>query len=196
MRTLLILITLFSFSAQAAHKIISINAFDLAYSGGLLYKTDDAKSGPNRKETNFKLNLNYAQEATNIMGLMIKGIFRYERENVDYTSDTTNSTLALSGGFLHNFQYNDIKNSFFGGAQLGIERQSIDNGVKDKSGFNFTLGFEAGKRWDLGTYSVASISYAPSVELLIRRYGGDIRDDYYTRGNEVRLNFLKFDIHF
>jgi hypothetical protein len=196
MRLVLIALLLTSSLAWSSNKIVSINAFDLAYSGGLLYKSDDAKTGPNRKETTFKLNLNYAQNTNQIMGLMWKGIFRYERENVDQATDTTNSIFALSFGVLHNFQYNDIKNSFFGGVQLGMEHETIDDGTTDETGMNFTLGFEAGKRWDLGNYSVANISYAPTVELMMRRYGGDIRDEFYTRGTEIRLNFLKFDILF
>jgi hypothetical protein len=58
------------------------------------------------------------------------------------------------------------------------------------------LYFEGGKRWDLGTYSVANISYSPSVDFKYTRYGGDIREEFFTSGTDFRINFLKFDILF
>jgi len=55
---------------------------------------------------------------------------------------------------------------------------------------------EGGKRWDMGQYSVANISYAPTVSLQLKRYGGNIRNEYFTSGTDFRINFLKFDILF
>jgi hypothetical protein len=82
-------------------------------------------------------------------------------------------------------------------ALLGIERATYDFGpTDDESGFNEFLLFEGGKRFDLGSYSVANISYAPTISLNLKRYGGDVRDHYFKSGNEVRFNFLKFDILF
>ena len=83
------------------------------------------------------------------------------------------------------------------GAMIGMERETkeIVSG-KDKTGFNFFLNLEAGKRWDLGSYSSANISFAPTISFNLKRYGGTIRDDYFTSAREFRFNFLKFDILF
>ena len=70
-------------------------------------------------------------------------------------------------------------------------RQLIDN-----SGFNFSLKLEGGKRFDLGQYSVANISYAPTIALTLKRYGGDIRDEFFKSSRELAFHFLKFDILF
>ena len=78
---------------------------------------------------------------------------------------------------------------------LKFYRYEIGN-QDDQSGFNIFTDLEVGKRFDMGAYSVANISYAPSFSLTLKRYGGDIRDDYYRSGNEIKINFLKFDILF
>jgi hypothetical protein len=98
---------------------------------------------------------------------------------------------------LYNLQPDNIKNSIMFGAMAGLERQTMElTSGKDYSGFNLFLNFEAGKRWDLGSYSSANISYAPTVSLNLKRYGGDIRDNNFTSTRDLRFNFLKFDILF
>ena len=83
------------------------------------------------------------------------------------------------------------------GAVAGIERGTFQQaGGSKEAGFNLFLNLEAGKRWDLGSYSAANISYAPTVSLNLKRYGGDIRDTYFKSGRDLRFNFLKFDILF
>ena len=198
MRILVVLAALLCVAAaRAQDRIVSINAFELGYTGGLMFKNDNGKGGTKDREANeFKLNLNFAQKLADYPQMMFKGIARIERSHVDQGSDTTNSIWALSGGVLFNHDAADIKNSMFAGAQVGFEWQTIDTGADDESGINITLGVEAGKRWDMGSYSVANISYAPSIEALYRRYGGDIRDEFYTSGTELKFNFLKFDILF
>ena len=69
-------------------------------------------------------------------------------------------------------------------------------GSGSESGLNVYTNLEAGKRWDLGSYSVANISYAPTISLNLKRYGGNIRDEYFTSSRDLRFNFLKFDILF
>lgn len=198
MRILVLLAALLCVAAaKAQDRIISVDAGQLSYAGALVFKNDKGKGGTKDRETNeFKINLNYAQKLADYPQLMIKGIGRIERNEVDQGADATNSIWALSGGILINHDPADIKNSMFAGAQVGVEWETIDNYTDDESGLNLTLGVEAGKRWDMGSYSVANISYAPTLELLYRRYGGDIRDEFYTSGTEVKLNFLKFDILF
>lgn len=184
-------------AARAQDRVVSIDAFDLGYTGGILFKSDKGKGNrKDRDENNFRLNLNYAQKLPDVPQMMIKGIARMERSNVDHNSDTTNSVYAFSAGVLLNQDANDVKNSLFAGAQAGFEWQSIDDGTNDETGLNLVFSAEGGKRWYMGSYSAANISYAPSIELLFRRYGGDIRDEFYTSGTEVKLNFLKFDILF
>ena len=184
-------------AARAQDRIVSIDAFQLGYTGGLIFKNDNGKgSRKDREENTFKLNLNYAQKLQEYPQLMLKGVGRIERENVDQGDDATNSIWALSGGVILNLDETDIKNSMFVGSQVGFEWQTIDDGRDDESGINFVLSVEAGKRWDMGSYSVANISYAPTFEALYRRYGGDIRDEFYTSGTELKFNFLKFDILF
>jgi hypothetical protein len=185
-------------AARAQDRIVSIDAFQLGYTSGFVFKNDTGKGSTKDKDENhFKLNLNFAQKLAEYPQLMIKGVARVDRSHVEQGStDTTNSIWALSGGVLFNLDSNDIKNSLFVGGQLGLEWQTIDNGSKDKSGVNVTLAAEAGKRWDMGSYSVANISYAPTIDLLYRRYGGNIRDTFYTSGTELRFNVLKFDILF
>ena len=51
----MIVLALGSF-AHAQSRIVSIDAFDYAYSGGLLMKSDEGKT-TDREETTFKLNL-------------------------------------------------------------------------------------------------------------------------------------------
>lgn len=198
MKILLILMSLiFASSAFAQKRIVSVDAFDLAYSGGLAFRHDNGKRN-DRNESEFRLKLNYAQNWEEYVGLMWKAQVNFDRLNRDFgAADTFESRYGIAGGFLYNFDAEEVKNSFFTGVLLGIERATLDfAGVKEKSGFNIFTTLEAGKRWDLGKYSVANISYAPSVSLTLKRYGGGLRDDYYKSGNEIRFNFLKFDVLF
>ncbi len=198
MKVLIALIVLVvSTSVFAQKRIISVDAYDLAYSSGLAFSHDNGKHS-DRDTTDFRLNLNYAQTIEQYVGLMWKAQLNFNRRDEDYGSqDYFESSYGLAGGLLYNFQPNDIKNSFLVGGNLGVERASYDYGpTKEKSGFNLSMQFEGGKRWDLGSYSVANISYAPTISVLLKRYGGGIRDDYFKSGNEIRFNFLKFDVLF
>jgi hypothetical protein len=186
-----------SLMAFAQKRVVSIDAYDLSYTGGLMLKHDKGK-GPDRDETNFRFNLNYAQSFEQYVGLMWKAKLYFNRSDVDMSSfDSIESAWGAAGGFIYNFQPENIKDSVLVGAMLGAERATYEaNRIDDKSGFNFFMEVEAGKRWDLGKYSVANISYAPTVAWNWKRYGGDIRDYYYKSGYELKLNFLKFDILF
>ena len=198
MKVLIALIVLaVSASASAQKRIVSVDAYDLAYSSGLSFKHDNGK-GPDRDTTNFRLNLNFAQSIEQYVGLMWRAQLNFNREDVDFGgNDAFSSSYGVAGGVLYNFQADDIKNSFLLGAGVGVERATYEYGSSDdESGFNMFMQFEAGKRWDLGSYSVANISYAPTVSALFKRYGGDIRDEYFKSGNEIRFNFLKFDVLF
>lgn len=198
MKLLIALLVLISAGiASAQTRIVSIDAFDLSYTGGILLKKDNAKSGDDREETTFKLNLNYAQTMPEYVGLMWKAMAYWNRQSVNYNGDSLDNRFGAAGGFLYNFQAEDIKNSFFGGAMAGIERQTLEYPHQDdQAGFNFFMIFEGGKRWDLGSYASTNISYAPTIALQWKRYGGDIRDEIFKTGTELRLNFLKFDILF
>jgi hypothetical protein len=196
---LVVLCSVFSLSALSQTRVISIDAFDYSYSGGLSFKHDEGKGSTDDKDsTTFKFNLNYAQNLPEYVGLMWKAQAYWNRENVDQGSaDTLNSTFGATGGVLYNFNPDNMKNSLMAGASFGIERQTIEEtSGRDESGFNLSLNFEAGKRWDLGSYSSANISYAPTVSFHWKRYGGGIRDDLYTSSRDLRFNFLKFDILF
>ena len=197
MKFLVALVALVSVGvASAQSRIVSIDAFDLNYSGGLIIKTDSGKS-PKREETTFRLNLNYAQSIEQYQGLMWKAKIFFNREDVDWGTDSLSSSWGAAGGALYNFQADNIKESFFAGILVGIERMTFEaNGRSDESGFNFFTDLEVGKRFDLGQYSIASIAYAPSLAYTYKRYGGDLRDKYFKRGNEIKINFLKFDILF
>lgn len=198
MKVLVLLMSLLvAGSSFAQSKLVSVDAFDLSYVGGLAFRHDDGKRS-NRHETDFRLKLNYAQNWEEYVGLMWKAQINFDRLNRNFgSSDVFESTFGLSGGFLYNFAADDIKNSFYTGLLVGAERATYEYpGVKEKSGYNLFFTAEGGKRWDLGRFSVANISYAPSVSFTFKRYGGGIRDDYFKRGNELRFNFLKFDILF
>lgn len=197
MKFLLALVLLVSsVIASAQSRIVSIDAFDLSYTGGLLIKSDSGK-GADRDETTFRVNLNYAQNWDQYVGVMWKAKAFINREDVDWGGDSLVSTWGAAGGFLYNFQAENIKESFFAGALVGIERMTLEQGgLDDQSGFNIFTDLEVGKRFDLGQYSVANISYAPTFVLTLKRYGGDLRDDYFRSGNEIKINFLKFDILF
>lgn len=193
---LIVLVT--SAVASAQTRIVSIDAFDLAYSGGLLVKDDNGK-GPDREETNFRFNLNYAQNWDQYVGVMWKVRAFINRQDIEFggNNDYEETRWGGAAGALYNFDASDIKNSFFAGAMLGIERATYQVGnAQDESGFNIFTDLEGGKRFDLGQYSVANISYAPSIQVTLKRYGGDIRDRYYKSGKEIKFNFLKFDILF
>lgn len=198
MKLLIAIFVLMSVSlASAQSKIVTIDAFDFTYTGGLLIKSDNGK-GPDRDETTFRLNLNYAQNWERYVGLMWKGRAYINREDVDFGSDDYKETRwGGAAGFLYNFQSENMKESFFASAMLGVERATYEIGNQDdQSGFNIFTDLEAGKRFDLGQYSVVNIAYAPSFSFTFKRYGGDIRDDYFRSGNEIKINFLKFDILF
>jgi hypothetical protein len=183
--------------ASAQTRIVSIDAFDLSYTGGLLIKNDNAKSGrKDREETTFRFNVNYAQNLEQYVGLMWKAKAYFNRVDIDWGGDELYSSLGAAGGFLYNFNHDDIKNSLFVGAMAGLERATVDNGSDDESGFNLFTDLEVGKRWDLGSYAKINVSYAPTVALTLKRYGGGIRNEYYRNGSEFRFNFLKFDIMF
>ena len=182
--------------ATAQNQIVSIDAFDLSYTGGLLIKSDDAKRGKDRDETTFKFNVNYARDWEQYVGLMWKAKAYFNREDIEQEGDSLYSRFGAAGGFLYNFQSEDIKNSFFAGAMLGLERTTIDDGDEDESGFTIVTDFEGGRRWDMGSYAKVNISYAPSVAFTYKRYGGGIRDEFFKSGTELKFNFLKFDILF
>ena len=187
-----------SVQAFSQTRIVSIDAYDLAYSGGLSFRNDDAKKGSDRETTNFRLNLNYAQNIEQAVGLMWKVSAHFNRNHVDYGAyDSKESNVGATGGILYNFQHADIKNSWLIGAGVLVEHATYEIGAgDDESGLNLGLNFEGGKRFDLGSYSVANISYAPTVSFGFKRYGGDIRKEYFKSGNDLRLNFLKFDVLF
>lgn len=188
---LVVLVT--SVVASAQTRIVSIDAFDYSYTGGLVFKSDKAKRGSDRDETTFRFNLNYAQSIEQYVGLMWKAKAYLNRADVD---NTLESALGAAGGFLYNLQADDVKNSFFAGIMGGLERMTIDDGTDDESGFNMFFDLEGGKRWDMGEYAKINLSYAPSVAFTGKRYGGGIRDEFYKTGSELKFNFLKFDILF
>lgn len=198
MKMLVLLIAfVMSSAAFAVNQIVSIDAFDLSYTGGLMFKSDDAKKGrKDREESSFNINLNYARDWEPYVGLMWKAKAYFNREDVDWNSDTLISRFGAAGGIIYNFQADDVKNSFFAGAMLGLERATIEIGNDDESGFNIFTDFEGGKRWDLGQYAKINIAYAPSVAFTWKRYGGGIRDEFFKTGTELKFNFLKFDILF
>lgn len=193
---LIVLVT--SVMASAQTRVVSIDAFDMSYTGGLLFKTDKAKRGSDYEETTFRLNLNYAQSLEQYVGLMWKAQAYINREDSEFRGqDTLDSRWGGAIGALYNFQAEDIKNSFLAGASVGLERQSIEAaGGDDEAGFNLFFLFEGGKRWDMGEYAKMNISYAPTASFQWKRYGGDLRDEYFTSGTELKINFLKFDILF
>lgn len=179
------------------NKIVSIDAFDLSYTGGLVFKTDNTRSGSNRRGTEFRFNLNYAQDINNAQGLMVKAMAFYNREKTKWGEVSLESNLGVAGGLLYNLDHRDVKNSFFAAALVGAERSELEfKGASNKKGVNLFLITEAGKRWDLGRYSVVNISYAPTVSFEYKRYGGKIRSTYFKSGTELKFNFLKFDILF
>ena len=194
---LALIISALSFASLAQTKIVSVDAFDMAYSGGLSFKHNEGKHDDN-DTTTFRFNVNYAQSLPEYVGLMWKAQAYWNRVDVDFGNhDSLSSEFGAGVGFLYNFQAEDIKNSFMGSALIGLERATYEfSGTDDESGFNMLLTMEGGKRFDLGSYSVANVSYAPTVSLQFRRYGGDIRDTYYKNSRDIRFNFLKFDILF
>ncbi len=178
-------------------KIVTIDAFDFAYSGGLILKNDNAK-GSDREETTFRLNLNFAQSLDQYAGLMWKARAYINREDTEFgASDYQETRWGGAAGLLYNFQADNVKESFFASGMVGLERATYEIGNNDdESGFNIFTDLEVGKRFDMGAYSVANISYSPSFTLTLKRYGGDIRDEYFKSGSEIKINFLKFDILF
>jgi hypothetical protein len=194
---LALIISALSMAAVAQTRIISVDAFDMAYTGGLSFKHNEGKDDDN-DTTTFRFNLNYAQAMPEYVGLMWKAQVYWNREEVDFKgADSLESEFGVSGGLLYNFQAEDIKNSYMASALVGLERGTYElAGSDDEAGFNMLLKLEGGKRFDLGAYSVANISYAPTVSLELKRYGGDVRDTYYKNSRDIRFNFLKFDILF
>lgn len=192
-----LLVSLVSLSAFSQTKLVTIDGQELAYTGALVFSKDKGKHD-DRKTTEFKFSVNYAQSFEQYVGLMWRALGYFNREDTDFgKSDTLVSEFGLGGGLIYNFQADDIKNSVFVSGVVGIERAKYEfDGGKDEAGFNLFTVLEAGKRFDLGQYSAANISYAPSFSLLLKRYGGDIRDEYFKSRSEVRFNFLKFDILF
>jgi len=183
---------------MAESRIVSIDAFDMAYTGGLSFKHDNSKSR-DRDVSTLRLNLNYAQELPQYPGLMWKAKVNINRENVDHgAADSFSSAYGAAGGVLYNVNPEDLKNSFMVSALAGLEYATYEYATAsdDDSGINMFLEVEGGKRFDMGQYSVASISYAPTISVNLKRYGGDLRDHYFTNGSEIKLNFLKFDILF
>jgi hypothetical protein len=195
---LILLILMTSINLFAQTRIVSLDAFDTSYTGGLLIKTDKAKTGSDYEESNFRLNLNYAQSIEQYVGLMWKAQAFLNRRDYEFRgSDTLDSRWGAAVGALYNFQHEDIKNSFLASGSVGLERQALEiAGGDDEAGFNLFFLFEGGKRWDMGHYAKLNVSYAPTVSFQWKRYGGDLRDEYFKSGTEFRINFLKFDVLF
>ena len=199
MRILVLIAALLAGSAFAQNRLVSIYAFDLSYAGGIVYRNTAVKNGKDRHQNDFQIKLNFAQTieswSPHIMG---KGIVHIGRTHDDNGSsaNTTNSIWGFTGGLIYNTDAADIKNSIYFGGQVGFEWQTVDDGANDESGINMVFAVEGGKRWDMGRYASTAISYAPSIEGVYRRYGGDIRDEFYKSGTEFKINFLKFDIMF
>lgn len=184
-------------SSSNTSRIVTIDAFDLSYTGGLKFASDKGSGSSDRDTSTFRLNLNYAQNWDQYVGVMWKGEFHFNRADVDYKGfDSLASEFGFAGGFIYNFNAEDIKNSFLASAMVGLERMTIKYGPDDNTGFNLSLKLEGGKRFDLAQYSTANISYAPTVALLFKRYGGDIREEFFKSRSEIAFNFLKFDILF
>jgi hypothetical protein len=200
MRSLLLLLALIGIvtAARAQNYIVSVDAFELGYTGGLLLKSDDgAGSTKDKDETDFRLRLNMAGKLTGYENLMWRASARILRNTLDQgTTDTKNSVWGAYGGILYNHEPSNLRNSIFASAGIGLEMQSLDDGSRDETGINIVLPFEAGKRWDMAEYAASTLAYAPSVEFLYRRYGGDLRDEFYKSGTELKFNFLKFDFLF
>ena len=191
-----ILLALISSSVFAQTKLVTIDGTDFSYVGSLIYKHDNAKHGTDHDSNTFKLHVNYAQAIESQPNIMLRGAIKLERENTEQAGpDTTNSVTAIAAGAIVNFE-EDTKNSMFAGGMVGLEYQVIDTGAQDESGNNIYVDGVFGKRWSLGEYSAANISYAPTFNLILRRYGGDIRKNLYTSNREIQFNFLKFDIFF
>jgi hypothetical protein len=196
MKFLLLIALILPVSAFSQAKLVTIDGTDLSYVGLLAFKHDNAKSGSDTDTNTFKIHLNYAQALESNEKLMLRGAVKYSRENVDQQGpDSTNSTMGIGAGAIFNLE-DEIKDSMFISGLLGMEYQVIDQAGEDESGTNFTIEAEFGKRWSMGQYSAANISYAPTFGILLRRYGGDIRKELYTNGREIKFNFLKFDIFF
>jgi len=187
----------FSFASVAQTKVVSIDAFDMSYVGGLSFKHDEGRD-EDRDTTTFRLNVNYAQNFQEYVGLMWKGRAYWNRIEEDFGGNDLTSEFGVGGGLLMNFQPEDIKNSIMASGLVGVERATYEfRGAKDdEAGFNLLLTLEAGKRFDLGTYAVANISYAPTISLEFKRYGGDIREEFFKSSRDLKFNFLKFDILF
>lgn len=189
--------SLFIHAQTQTNRIVSIDAFDLSYTGGLVFKRDNTKSGSDRRTSEFRFNLNYAQDIHRAQGLMVKGQAFYNRAKTKWGGDSLEANLGIAGGLLYNFDHRDVKNSFLASALIGAERSEVEfKGMSNKKGVNLFLITEFGKRWDLGRYSVVNISYAPTVSFEYKRYGGQIRKNYFKSGTELKINFLKFDILF
>lgn len=183
----------------AASKMVTIDAFDFNYAGGLMFKSDHGSEAPDRTETSFKVNLNYAQDWEKYVGVMWRAKAFIERDLIDAdgAQNYKEMTWGAAGGFIYNYSHDDVKNSFYASGMLGLERSVLEIGDgDDEAGFNLFVDFEGGKRFDLGSYSIVKISYSPSVSVKLKRYGGDIRDRIYKSGNEFKFNFLKFDLFF
>src|SRR6478736_2917350 len=83
---------------QGPSRIVSIDPFDLTYTGGLLIKSDSGKS-PTRDETTFRLNLNYAQNWDQYVGLMWKVRAYLNRQDVDFgPNDYLETRWGAAGG--------------------------------------------------------------------------------------------------
>jgi hypothetical protein len=155
----IVMALLVSAVASAQSRIVSVDAFDFSYVGGFVFGSQKgAKGASDRDETTFKLNLNYAQNIPQYVGLMWKGAFYFNRQDVDWGTDSLQSAFGFKAGIIYNFQAEDVKNSIFLGSMVGIERATIEaNGQDDESGMNLMWDLEGGKRWDLGKWAVANI---------------------------------------
>ena len=123
MKFFFVLLTLvLTLPAIASQRLVTIDAFDFAYSGGLMIKNDSVKD-PNREESSFKLNLNYAQNWTPYEGLMWRVRAFFNRQDTDFGGyDYLNTTWGGAGGIIFNVTPGNINESIFLGAMVGLER--------------------------------------------------------------------------
>lgn len=185
--------------------IISVGTDGFGWSGlAQTFDWDKDVSGVKKHETSEgKLKLNYSFVLSN--RVMIGAVLDVETSETELKetsgektkSEDSDTELGLSIGYNFN---EDVYNSWWiqGVIASGKHKEvTKDSTGKEEFDYGYSAFYlNAGKRINLDSWGLKNISYNPSISFGTAKISGDAEDAGLEKGAAVKLDIIKFDIHF